>query len=74
MKNSLTKAEKELIQNTSEEIDTDTSNENNVKYIDLVFENCEVARLYPNMFKDLVIENIAKNKKINCFQYENGEC
>lgn len=64
---------KKLIQNIGEEIDTDISDENNIKYVDLVFENCEVARLYPNMFKDLVIENIAKNKKINCFQYENGE-
>ena len=74
LKNSLIKAEKELIQNTSEDKDTDTSNENNVKYIDLVFENCEVARLYPDMFKYLVINDIAKNKKINCFQYKNGEC
>lgn len=74
LKNSLIKAEKELIQNTSEEKDTDISDENNIKYVDLVFENCESIRLYPDMFKDLVIENIAKNKKINCFQYKNGEC
>ena len=69
------KEELETLANTNKEVkNTDTSNENNVKYIDLVFENCEVARLYPNMFKDLVIENIVKNKNINCFQYENGEC
>ena len=74
LKNSLIKAEKELIQNIGEEIDTDISDENNIKYVDLVFENCEVARLYPNMFKDLVIKNIVRNKNINCFQYEKGEC
>ena len=74
LKNSLIKAEKELIQNTIEEKDTDISAENNIKYIDLVFENCESIRLYPDMFKYLVINDIAKNKKINCFQYENGEC
>ena len=70
----MTKAEKELIQNIGEEIDTNISDENNIKYVDLVFENCEVARLYPDMFKYLVINDIAKNKKINCFQYKNGEC
>ena len=69
------KEELETLANTNKEVkNTDTSNENNVKYIDLVFENCEVARLYPDMFKYLVINDIVKNKKINCFQYKNGEC
>lgn len=69
------KEELETLANTNKEVkNTDTSNENNIKYVDLVFENCEVARLYPDMFKYLVINDIAKNKKINCFQYKNGEC
>ena len=74
LKNSLIEAEKELVQNAIEDTNDDISDENNIKYVDLVFENCEVARLYPNMFKYLVIENIVKNKNINCFQYEKGEC
>lgn len=69
------KEELETLANTNKEVkNTDTSNENNIKYIDLVFENCEAIRLYSNMFKYLVIDGIVKNKKINCFQYENGEC
>lgn len=69
------KKELEVLANTNkEEKNTDISDENNIKYIELVFENCEVVRLYPNMFKYLVIENIVKNKNINCFQYEKGEC
>ncbi len=74
LKNSLIKLEKELVQNAIEDTNDDISDENNIKYIELVFENCECIRLYPDMFKDLVINRIMKNKKINCFQYENGEC
>lgn len=44
-----------------------------IKYIDLAFENCEVHRLFPNMFKCLIINGIKENIDINCYQYENGE-
>lgn len=44
-----------------------------IKYIDLVFENCEYARLLPNMFNSLIIDEITKSYYINCFQYKNGE-
>lgn len=41
-----------------------------VKEIKLCFENLEVCKLKPNMFKYLVIDNITEKKLINCFQYE----
>ena len=44
-----------------------------IKYIDIVFENCEEVRLYPEMIRLLEIEGITKSYWINCFQYENGE-
>jgi len=44
-----------------------------IQSIDLVFENCEVAKLLPNMFDSLVIEGITENYLINCYQYKNGE-
>jgi hypothetical protein len=45
-----------------------------VKFVDLVFENCEFARLKPNMFSGLAISGIQKNYIINCCQYKKGEC
>lgn len=68
------KKELEALADSNNHINTDISDENNIKYVELVFENCEVARLYPNMFKYLVIENIVRNKDINCFQHKKGEC
>ena len=44
-----------------------------IKHVDIVFENCEVARLTPNMFKGLMIEDIKKSHWINHFQYVDGE-
>lgn len=41
-----------------------------VKEIELCFENLEVCKLKPNMFKCLVIDKITEKKLINCFQYE----
>ncbi|MFH2044404.1 MAG: hypothetical protein ABIK92_04585 [Pseudomonadota bacterium] len=44
-----------------------------IKYIDIVYENCEIHRLKPDMFSGLIIRNITKEYCINCFQYEKGE-
>lgn len=44
-----------------------------IEKIELVFENCEVCTLLPDMFKYLLIRGIKENIDINCFQYENGE-
>ena len=44
-----------------------------IEKIELVFENCEVCTLLPDMFKYLVIRGIKENIDINCFQFENGE-
>ena len=44
-----------------------------VKEIDLCFENLEICKLKPNMFRYLSIEGISINKRINCFQYKDGE-
>ncbi len=65
--------ELEALADSNNHINTDIIDENNIKYISLIFENCECIRLYPDMFKYLVIKNIVKNKNINCFQYEKGE-
>lgn len=46
---------------------------NKIKKIKIVFENCDEATLYPNMFKHLYIGGITKTYMINCFQYEKGE-
>lgn len=45
----------------------------NICSVNIVFENCENITLYPNMFTELICENIIKNYWINCFQYRNGE-
>lgn len=44
-----------------------------IKRLDIVFENCEVCRLTPDMIYMCNIDNIYTNIGINCFQYENGE-
>ena len=44
-----------------------------IKYVDIVFENCEAARLKPSEFGCLIIDGIYKKYCINCFQYEKGE-
>lgn len=44
-----------------------------IKYIDIVFENCEHCKLLPHMFRGLRIQDITKSYWINCFQYEKGE-
>jgi len=44
-----------------------------VKFVDLVFENCEVARLKPDMFRGLVAHKITKTYDVNCAQYKSGE-
>lgn len=45
----------------------------NIKRIDLVFENCEVASLNNDMFKDLIFDDIVEQKIVNCYHFENGE-
>ena len=44
-----------------------------IRKIELIFENCEIIRLKPNMFKYLFLKGISTDKRINCFQYKNGE-
>ncbi len=44
-----------------------------IKEVTLCFENCEICILKPDMFRYLVIEGITIKKKVNCFQYKNGE-
>jgi hypothetical protein len=44
-----------------------------VKFVDLVFENCEVARLTPKMFRGLGVYQVSKSYDVNCAQYEAGE-
>ena len=45
----------------------------NIEVLAIVFENCEMRTLQPNMFKNLSIQGITETKNINCFQYEDGE-
>ena len=47
--------------------------ENKIKFVELVFENCEVAKLEPDMFKYFYMSDINNTFNINCFQYEKGE-
>ena len=44
-----------------------------IKKIELIFENCEVCILTPDMFKYLVVDGIKEQLLINCFQHKNGE-
>ncbi|OGW44441.1 MAG: hypothetical protein A2Y66_01740 [Nitrospirae bacterium RBG_13_41_22] len=44
-----------------------------IKYIHLVFENCDCLKLTPKMFRSLSVNGITESYWINCFQYENGE-
>lgn len=44
-----------------------------IKQLDIVFENCEVFTLTPDMIIACSICGIKNNVGINCFQYENGE-
>lgn len=44
-----------------------------IKQLDIVFENCEVFTLTPDMIDLCSIDGIKNNIGINCFQYENGE-
>jgi len=44
-----------------------------IKYIDIVFENCEHCRLPPHMLNGLMVQDITKSYWINCFQYKKGE-
>ena len=44
-----------------------------IEVLAIVFENCEICTLQPNMFKNLSIQGITETKNINCFQYEDGE-
>lgn len=44
-----------------------------VKFISLVFENCDSAKLLPHMFYGLRISNITRSTSINCAQYRDGE-
>jgi len=46
---------------------------NKIKFIELVFENCEVAILKPNMFKYFRLYGIKDIVDINCYQYNEGE-
>lgn len=44
-----------------------------IKRIDIVFENCEVVELKPNMFTGFICDEVIKSYWINCFQYIDGE-
>lgn len=44
-----------------------------IKQLDIVFENCEVCTLTPDMIYMCILDRIYNNIGINCFQYENGE-
>jgi len=47
--------------------------EKKIRYVELVFENCEVAKLTPDMFKYCRLYGITDIIDINCYQYEKGE-
>ena len=44
-----------------------------IKFVDLVFENCEGVRLLPDMFRALHISKITRDVSINIAQYKDGE-
>jgi len=44
-----------------------------IESIELVFENCEIYKLFPEMFKCLHIQGITEELWINSYQYQNGE-
>ncbi len=44
-----------------------------IKFVDLVFENCEAARLTSDMFRGLGVYGITRSMNVNCAQYNNGE-
>ena len=46
---------------------------NKIRYIELVFENCECVKLKPKMFKYFRLYGVKDIIDINCYQYENGE-
>lgn len=47
--------------------------EKKIKQLDIVFENCEVFTLTPDMISMCSICGIKDNIGVNCFQYEAGE-
>lgn len=44
-----------------------------IKTLDVIFENCEVYILTPDMIDTFYISNVSENIGINLFQFENGE-
>lgn len=44
-----------------------------IKQLDIVFENCEVFSLTPDMIDICWFDGLQNNIGINCFQYEDGE-
>mgnify|MGYP006993847628 CR=1 FL=1 len=44
-----------------------------IKTLDIIFENCEVYILTPDMIDTFYISNVSENIGINLFQFENGE-
>ena len=47
--------------------------EKKIKQLDIVFENCEVCTLKPDMIYACIIDKIYNSMSINCFQYKDGE-
>lgn len=44
-----------------------------IKQLDIVFENCEVCTLKPDMIYACIIDKIYNSMSINFFQYKDGE-
>lgn len=44
-----------------------------VKYIDIVFENCDVYRVTPDMIVMFSVDHLYSSLGVNCFQYTQGE-
>ena len=47
--------------------------EKKIKQLDIVFENCEVCTLKPDMIYACIIDKIYSGMSINCFQYHVDE-
>lgn len=47
--------------------------EKKIKTLNIVFENCEVYSLTPDMINSFLVEDVYRSIGINLFQYEEGE-
>lgn len=55
------------------EIKTEKKEDKKLERLELIFENCDVYTLTPDMIEKLSIRGISNGIDVNCYQYTNGE-